>query len=124
MGKELFRIHDVDFTGHIQMPSYTINSQPIYEEWQDGNGIYHRDIVRRRISGSFTMWFNDLSEYYEFLDYVNDSEETGGYCNISLYVNNLHEVADLEAFISLEPANTEPTMSQQHEGFTVNIEER
>lgn len=124
MARELFRIFDKDFTKYITVPSYAINSQSSYEEWQDGNGVTHRVHIRDRISGSFEMYFDNLDDYYEFLDYVNESRQDEGYNSVSLYVNNYHEVAEADVYIKVEPANFEPKINEQHDTVSVEIEER
>lgn len=122
---EQFKMGGTDYTSKIKMGTYKVNSQPVYEEWTDGNYLTHRVVTRRRLSGSFTMLFDDPVEYYEFLYKVQDLTGIEGYTTASLYVNNLHTIQDANVYISLEPINLVPYFgAKSHDGFTISINER
>lgn len=122
---ELFRIGDTDLTTHILVPTYKVNRQDNYNEWVDGNGKTHHDIYRTSVSGTFTLKFTEHEKYFEFLELLKTHTGAGGYTPVSVYVNNKNEVANINAFIDIKPANTLPLYGVgEYEGFEVNIEEQ
>ena len=122
---QLFNIAGVNLTSYIVAPSYEINQQDEYKEWEDGFYITHRDFKRTRISGKFTMKFRDKEKYYFFLKLLNDNKTSDGYIPASLYINNINEVKESNFFILIKPANTVPLFNKDtHKGFTVTIKEQ
>lgn len=122
---ELFKIGGKDFTRHIVAPSYTVNQQDVYTEWEDANFVKHHVVTRKRISGNFTMLFVDKNEFFTFLDTLQNTKNVEGYNPAIMYVNNLHIVKNADFYISISPANTLPFFGvKQYDGFDVTIEER
>lgn len=122
---QLFNIGGTDLTKYITVPSYAVNEQDVYKEWEDANGIIHRHVYRKKISGNFTMLFFDKDEYFAFLDLLNSNKGAGGYTPASVYVNNTNKTALIDAFITINPSNTIPYMgTSKNEGFEVTIVER
>jgi hypothetical protein len=71
------------------------------------------------------MLFFEKEEYFAFLDLLKNNKGAGGYIPVSLYVNNLNKTASINAFITINPANTIPYMgTSKNEGFEVTITER
>lgn len=123
----LFKIGETDYTRHIVAPTYEVDLKPLYDEWVDANRVTHREVVRKRIEGTFTMKFYNISEYNEFLTTLHDSETLGGYVTCSLYANctrTLYE--DVDIFFDLKLPNEEPFISSggEYEGFEVTVTER
>lgn len=121
----LFSINGEDLTQYITVPSYNINSKDIYTAWVDANHVTHRDVTRTKVSGKFTMLFDEHNEYFEFLELIKKHKGAGGYIPVSLYVNNLNTVVNVDVFMDMEPANTLPYFGiRKYDGFEVSIEER
>lgn len=121
---ELFKMGDVDFTKCIRMGTYKVNSKDVYNEWVDGNYKTHRDIVRSKVKGTFSLYFTDASKEEEFFDILNSITGTGGQTPVSVYVNNHHEVRDVEVFIDIDPSNEKPYMGlNKYGGFELSLEE-
>lgn len=123
----LFKIGEIDYTSHIVAPTYSVDLKPLYDEWVDANRITHREVVRKRIEGKFTMKFYNISEYNEFLENLHDSETLGGYVICSLYANCTRTMyEDVEVFFELDLPNEEPFISSggEYEGFEVTVVER
>ena len=123
---ELFMIGDNDYTQYITVPSYKVNYVPVYNTWTDANYTTHRDILRYKVSGSFKMLFNTEEELNQFLDDIyNNEDASGGYIPIKVYVNNLSNQQDIDAYVSFTLANDKPYYGiKEHEGFEVKVEER
>jgi len=113
-----------DYTPFIISKTYKVNEQDVYETWTDANGITHRVIYRRKISGSFEMKFINRQEYDNFLSDLA-SVKTDGYYPVELYVNNLLTTKSANVFLQIEPA-----MSAQYsdypemDEFSVKVVER
>ena len=122
---ELFRIGSTDYTNDIVVPSYEVNSQDIYDEWKDANKIKHRHIFRQKISGSFIMKFKSKERYIEFIRVLEEKKTIEGYIPITVYSNNTNKTKEINAFITIEPANEMPLFRKyDYDGMEVTIEER
>ena len=124
---QLFVIDGHDFTNHIKVPSYNVNMEEEYEEWKDGNYTKRREITRSKISGSFTMIFDDNDELDTFLDLVwtQKARSDGGAITATVYINNTHSVQEITAFIKFNLPNERPYFQREKlSGFSVTIEEQ
>lgn len=119
----LLVLNGKDYSQNILMPSYTVNNQPLYEEWQDANGVMHRKKIRDKVSGTFDMFFNDIDEYAQFFNYVYGYMNDTLIVNLTVYVNNLRTTKTAQFFINIDPANNEPKITEDHDSFTVEIQE-
>lgn len=122
----VFSIAGQDLSCYILVPTYTMNSEDVVtRSWTDANEIEHRVIVRTRVSGSFKMKFHNKDTYLEILDLFEQTKTEDGYTPVEVYVNNLNEVKEINAFVTCAPANTMPLYGvDAYDGFTVNIKER
>ena len=120
----LFVVNGVDVTTHITVPSYKVLEYTIGEKWTDANEVDHKDVIRKRAKGSFTVLFNDITEYTNFLSLIEDNTTTGDYIIATVYLNNKNTTKTGNFFIEMEPQNEMPFMGcREVEGFDVNIEE-
>ena len=66
--QRLFIIAGVmDLTNYIVVPSYQVNLQDVYDEWDDNNKVHHRDLTALKIKGSFQVKFETLEEFQTFM---------------------------------------------------------
>ena len=124
---QLFVVNGLDFTQHIKVPSYKVNRNEVYEEWEDSNYLKHREITRNRVSGSFTVLYDDVAELDTFFDTINNlkASSTTGAIEMTVYLNNYHTVATINAFIKYTPSNEKPIFGvEKISGFEVSIEEQ
>lgn len=123
----LVEIGGKNFTQHIKVPSYKVNRAEEYEEWKDANYRKHREIVRTKVSGNFTMLYDVIAELDEFFDTIETlkaASDTGA-IEMTVYLNNLHTVDTITAFIKYTPANERPLLGKEKvSGFDVTIEEQ
>ena len=108
----LLVINGTDYTQHIKVPSYKVNREYQYKEWEDASYGTHREITRTKISGSFTLLYDDISEldnFFTAVETLQAASDTGA-IDMTVYVNNLHSVANITAFIKYTPANERPTI--------------
>lgn len=121
----MFIIAGHDYTNNLVVPDYKVNEEDVYEEWDDGNNITHRDVFRQRVSGSFVMFFASQIEFDDFFKVLNDNKQKGGYVPASLYVTNKNELHSGNYYFSAKPANTKPLYGmKEYEGFVVDVSER
>lgn len=122
----LFVVSNKDFTQHIKVPSYKVNRSEDYEEWKDVNKVRHREITRTKVSGSFTLIYDDVTELDDFFDTIEAAKalHPSGAVEMTVYLNNLHTVDTITATIKYTPANERPYFGREKvSGFEVSIEE-
>lgn len=124
----LLKINNVDFTARVNEKSYTVQKQDVYSSWTDGNWTDHRVIARTRVSGQFTMTFPTEASYTAFLAAVNAVKTTGGYCPVTVWVNNEKALATVNAFLDIQTKHrwTTEAFGQTPElaSVTVKLQER
>lgn len=122
---QLFVINNVDYTKHITVPSWKVNSFDIYETWEDGNWVTHREKHRSKVKGTFTMYFDDITEFDNFMNALQTQKTSEGYIIATVYVTNLNTTKSGNFYIDCDPANNKPLFDKtRHDGFDVTIEER
>lgn len=127
--ERLFKMGAYDLTEHIVVPTYKVNEQPEYEEWKDANYTVHREIVRTKVQGDFTVNFSSVSEYEEFLQAVEDNTVEDGSTHATVYLHNkAHDDQGITktcyVFIDFDPADTFPVLGTEDSGFDITISER
>lgn len=122
---ELFIVNDVDYTNHILVPSYKVQSNPVTKEWEDATYTKHTDLLRWRVEGSFTIYFDDIQEFHDFLDNLNNSREVDNYIPAVVYDNRTHSQKTSKFNINIAIVNNLPYYQRkQHDGYAVTIEEK
>lgn len=127
-GTPMFKIGDLDFSKHITVPSYKVNTNRKYYEWIDANGESHRQLIRREIKGQFTMIFDTIVSLDEFLDTVESNvDENGGFNTVDIYVNDLHRTVNgVKVYLDYpDLTNEKPLFGVKiPNGFTVKITQK
>lgn len=122
---ELLKITDRDFTNCIVLGSYTINSIPVYNEWTDANYTKHKDIVRKRVTGTLSLKFFEEDDYTDFLRLVEENTKNDGTIPLTVYVNNIDRAMTIDAFLDVKFPNLLPVVGQNaNKEISVSIEER
>jgi hypothetical protein len=135
----LFKMGNVDYTRFITVPDYKVTSKPITKEYTDINQVSHKEFVRNKVSGSFTLkFFDDMAydeayngktaaqNFQDFFTAYNSLRAANGLIQIEVYVNNLNTTKKIQAYMDMDPANTMPYMEggKEYNGFDVTITER
>ena len=135
----LFVMGGVDYTRFITVPSYKVVSKPVTKGYEDITQTSHKQFVRNKISGSFTLkFFSDSSyddvsthrsaieNFQNFFDSYNRLKSANGLITITVYVNNLNVTKEIQAYMEMEPADTMPYMdtSKSYDGFDVTITQK
>lgn len=116
----------LDITEFIQVPTYKVDESPLGDSWQDSNWYSHNDIVRYKAKGTFTVWFDDISDYEAFTDFIETNRTNDGFVTCGIYINKKHTFrSNVELQIQWEPQNDLPLYGmKQHDGYEITIEER
>lgn len=115
----------MDLTNFIVVPSYQVNLQDGYEEWDDNNKVHHRDIVSRKAKGSFQVKFETLEQFQTFMIVMKDYKKQNGAYDCSVYCTNMLAPYNTEMFIDFDPPNVMPYIgSKDYDPIDINVEER
>lgn len=83
-----FKIGNTDFSEHIDRQNYAVDNETVTVPWTDINGTEHRDFVRTRLSGRFTLGYSDASAFAAAIAAISAALATNGYASCSVYANN------------------------------------
>lgn len=121
----ILNINGVDYSGNVMVGSYSVNYQDVYSTWTDANGIDHRQIIRKKVSGSFDMMFRNKTSYDSFISHMEASKTAGGWIPCYLYVTNLNQQRSCKLYMSYEPCLDRQYNNSRNyvPAFTVTIEE-
>lgn len=109
----LFKVGDTDYTRKIIQGTYTVNSYDVYKEWQDGNVDIHRAVLKRRISGVFTMYFGNQTDYQAFLNALETVRKNDGSYTVSIMVNNENSFkTNIDMFIDFRPTREQKVLGE------------
>lgn len=122
----LFEINSKDYTKYIIPSTYNVNSETIYETYEDAKGIKHYVKIREKVSGSFNMEIHNMEEYEAFVADIEASKNAlTNTHNIYLMVNNKAAGSNYHCIIKMESKRSlDGTRQEYIEQFTVNVEER
>lgn len=124
MALELFKVDSTDYTNNIINESYEVQDNDVYQSWTDANFITHREKVRTKVEGKFTMRFRSLSTYQNFVTYMASKKTTGSYYPCSVYCNNTRTKKTVNLFVTWAPkAIQRPDMVMDYGEFDVTISE-
>lgn len=120
-----FKIGSTDLTDYVDIQNYDINREDEYESWTDANGYEHREVIRKRVSGSIALGFKTAASFASFNALMTSARQTGGYYAVTLYVNNTGATVTTNAFLDLSSeAKWDLTNSREWHVQTVTVKER
>lgn len=122
----VFAIGANDYSAKVVMDTYDVNQIDVFTQWEDANGMTHRDVYRKRVQGTFDMLISNISEYQAFITDVQNNRRNGGFVQCKIAVNNLNqENMQKDLFIDYAPIRTRNSnYTKGYMTFTVTIEER
>lgn len=122
---ELFILNDVDYTQHIMVPTYKVQREEVTKEWEDALYQNHVDLLRYRLEGSFTIYFDNISEFFEFLDTLENMRGTDNYIEATLYDNKTHTLKTSKFQFTLTLQNDLPYYQvERHNGYNIQVKEK
>ena len=116
----------LDVTPFIVLNTYNVSSQPVFKNWNDGNGHERRAVKRRRLEGSFNVKFFSLSDYQAFLAAIEGQRVTGfDYLPVRAYDNKSRTVKTANVYLDYELPDVEPSIGWSfNEEIEINVKER
>ena len=88
MSAVFFAIASQDLTDAVDIQNFDVNEEPVYTSWTDINGTEHRDYIRTRIEGRFTLGFSDATAFASAVSTIQTALATTGHAQIQIFVNN------------------------------------
>lgn len=120
----VFIVNNIDFSGHVLAGTYEVGNEPIYTEWQDANGRYHREVFRKRLQGSFDMYFKTVDEFEQFNQAYKTIRQDSGLTKVSIMNNSTNQVEIKDVYLDFSPVrNRRDDWEDYYETFTVDIKE-
>lgn len=117
-------INGNDLSSHMQYKDYECNQVVEYSAWQDCNYTEHRTIKRRRIEGKFDLvFFSTQTETLEWFNTLMESVEDDGRYTISVYVQNIKSLEEIEAYVEWETSEQFTVGSLVGDIITLKIKE-
>ena len=98
----MFKVNNTDMSANVIAKDYAVRNVPQYTAWTDANGREHRSVFRDQVSGTFSMYFPDISDFDDFcalLD-ANIANDTSYPCTV--WVNNLNDNITSDFFIDFD----------------------
>ena len=108
----LFTINNTQYK--IRQGTYKVNEYDVYTEWTDANCDIHRSVLKRRISGSFVLYFEDEQDYTSFLDNLESVRGNDGSYSVGLMCNNSHQFRNTSVFIDFRPTREQKVIGQAY----------
>ena len=121
----LFKIGTTDLTGNIVQNTYAVNNLPIYKEYKDANEQTHRRFLRNKVSGTFEMVFEDMTDFATFQSLVESSRSTTNHSvTCTVYDNISGTTMTINAFLDYRlTAKQALDLKEYYQPFEVSIEE-
>lgn len=119
----LVKIENTDISQNIIAGSYDVNEYEVSKVWTDGNGRKHKDFIRKKIQGSFTLKYNTQEEYKKFLLRCRNSKEDG-LLPLTVHVNNTGEEKEIMAFCDFYPVMRKNRAEKLYDSFEFELEEQ
>lgn len=120
----VFVVNNVDFSDHVLAGTFEVGDIPIYTEWTDANGRDHREVYRKRLQGSFNMFFRTVTEFEEFNLAYKTARRESGLTTIMIMNNSNNQVEQKEVYIEFSPIrNRRDDWEDYYEQFTVDVKE-
>ena len=121
----IFKLNNIDFSGNVVANDYNVNYENVFQEWIDGGQVKHKDIIRRRLVGSFQMYFEDTTSLEVFLTALSTSKTNASTYPVNLKANNegVGVLRSAYVFIDLKPVRRRRNNDDAFDVFEVTIEE-
>ena len=120
----VFTVNDIDFSDHVLAGTFEISDTPIYTEWTDANGRDHREVYRKRLQGSFDMYFRTVTEFEEFNQAYKTARRDSGLTTITIMNNSTNQVEQKDVYLDFSPIrNRRDDWEDYYEQFTVDVKE-
>ena len=95
-------IDNVNYDAKIDESTYSASLVDEYggTEYVDGWWVKHRSVVRRRVSASIDLCFNNATEYNTFVSSMMSGLDADGAHSVEVYVNDTNAISYIQAYIT------------------------
>lgn len=122
---ELFILNGIDYTKNILMSTYKVQSVPVTKTWEDVLYCKHNDLLRWRIEGTFTIYFDDKDEFDSFMTNLINARGEDNYTEATLYDNYNRNQAESRFMFQISLENDLPYYgNKKHGGYEIKVEEQ
>lgn len=117
-------INGINLSKYVQESTYNINSEPVYEEWTDGEWSVHKTQVRTRVKGSFDLVFVTEADFNSFKALI-DANTTDNLLAVNVHVLNLGANKNVNVYYKINGSKVaEISATHVYKRFKMEIEER
>lgn len=125
MSTILFKVNQTDYSAHVVVGSYAVNSEELNEVYTDGAEVSHFVYLRNKIKGKFELAFASQTDYTSFLTTFNAAKTVASNSwPLTVTPNNTLTATQINARVTFKPSRT-MTASRTDiiRQFSVEIEE-
>ena len=120
-----FKIGNTDFSEAVDRQNYAVDNETVTVPWTDINGTEHRDFVRTRLTGRFTLGYSDATAFAAAISAISSAVATNGYASCSVYANNDGTTHTADCYLTLRGgAKYDFTNDRQWQTVDVELLER
>ena len=121
-------INGVDYTPYIVDGSYSIDSEDVYESWNDGNMVEHRIVVTQKVTGSVQLLCSEEGPWPRVSALIADLQAATVnhvLTNLGVYVPSRGAFEAINAYFKLQNTSHIKSMGGKFtDVFTLDIKER
>lgn len=115
----------LDVTSNITVPNYKVSNVRMYESWEDNNSTIHKQILCRKVKGTFTLKFFTVADYEAFNTFIENNIRDDGSISATVYCNDMLTTKEVNLFVEYDQDNILPFIGyKDYDGFEVTVEER
>jgi len=122
----VFKIGNVDFSGHVIAGTYSIKNVDVFATWDDGDGRTHKKLKRTQMRGSFEMFFKTMEDYESFVDAIESGKTASSSAFVEATLTDNYSNDDISSnyYFDFSPVrNRAANWDDYMMRFTVNVEE-
>lgn len=124
MSKVFFRVGGEDLTPRINIRTYDVNSEPVYNSWTDGDLRLRRNVTRTRIAGKIEMGYTAEADLLADLALIEANTGEDGSCAAEVYCNNTAALVSSTFYLTTDAEGSWDTVNnRQWLTLTLEIEE-
>ena len=97
----LATVNSTDITRYIDKDTYQVNSEDVYESWQNANFVEKRVFVRKRVEGKFEIRCGKGLTLASFISNW-EAAVSNDVVTMGVFVQNTNSFEAIEAFYSFE----------------------
>lgn len=120
-------LNGVDYTPYIVEGSYKIDSDDVYESWNDGNMVEHRIVVTSKVSGSVQLLCSELGRWPKVSELLADinAATDNHVLTCGVYVPSRGAVEAINCYFNLVSSSHIKSLGGKlTDVFTLEIKER